>query len=297
MSNIGIISSSINRGVLVVPPGIGNTSYNVWGLKQRGNANTFGRIRVNDTKEATVRFNTSTGFADLNSEILNASDSTPNGTLLSTFIDNGTARVNLMFNQKNINTVNDYFSQNNWALMPEFATAGVQVTKDGKPALGFDGNRAMKTTTVFSFLQVGGLFSLFSRSAARVADTFGVIISTSVGNNQRLSLVRDARTINGFNLFVNTTDNAFPASLDAPNSTTNTIIQSAISNGTDMQAWNDGNAGNIVTPTGTFTNDTLRLGDQFTNISRLDGFIQEVRIYESDETANRTTIETELNNY
>lgn len=297
MSNLGIISSSIKRDAVVDPPGTGNTTYNVWGLKQRGNANTFGRIRVDDTKEATVRFNTSTGYADLNSEILGATDSTPDGTLVSTFINGGDARVIQLFNQKNIADTGTRFVQETWSLMPEFATAGVQVTKDGKPALGFDGNRAMKKTPAFTFLEVTGVFSLFSRAAARVADTFGVIISTSLTNNQRLAFVRDSRTVNGFNLFVNTTTNAFPSSLDTPNATTNTIIQSAISDGTDMQAFNDGNAGNVVTPSGTFTNDTLRLGDQFTDISRLDGFIQEVRIYDTDETANRTAIETELTNY
>jgi len=183
---------------------------------------------------------------------------------------------------------------------PRIVASGVVETKGGENAIKFDGLNDFLTRSAISALNTGNNYSIFSVSSNEISENFGDIINTSNTTIQRLLVANDRRTTGGIYRNLSITNNSntiFGADLSAANGSSNQRLLSNFLNGFSMSAFDDGNIGTTNTYSGTYTNNVLDIG-AFRNISRyLNGNVQEIIIYPTDESANRTAIETNINSH
>jgi hypothetical protein len=183
---------------------------------------------------------------------------------------------------------------------PRIVTAGVIDTKDGTTAMRFNGTSHSINRTAISALNAGNNYSFFTVSSNNDTSTFDTIFNTSdSGPGGRLDNFNDTRTTDGSYrnfLISNTSLTNYEANLSEANGSTNQRLLSGFVNGFNMSAFNNGNTGGTNTYTGTYGNSTFQIA-KFAGIRWLNGYIQEIIIYPTDQSSNRVGIETNINTY
>lgn len=184
---------------------------------------------------------------------------------------------------------------------PRIVNAGVLDVKNLKAGFRFDGSNDYLKRTALSALNSGNTYSIFSVAANDDTNTSKDIICTAaLGTANRFNLFIDTRTSGGnYNIAIiqNTLSSSYVVSLPALDGSTNQRLQTVVVNGFNMAGWKNGIAGGTNTYAGTYTNNTFDIGT-FINASRfLKGYVQELVIYPSDQTTNRTGIESNINSF
>jgi hypothetical protein len=184
---------------------------------------------------------------------------------------------------------------------PRIVSAGVLDVKNLKAGLRFDGSNDYLTRSALTALNSGNTYSIFSVSANETTATAGDILVTNNGTpSSRLSLFNSTRTtggVYGIGTIQNTSLVTYASNMITADGTANQRQLSFIVNGFNIAGWKNGVAGTTDTYTGSYTNNVFTLG-AFLNVPRhLNGYIQELIIYPSDQTTNRTGIETNINTF
>ena len=216
---------------------------------------------------------------------------------LLTFCGAGDGFVTTWYDQSG-NALNS--SMSTAAYQPRIVNGGVLDVKNLKAGFRFDGVDDYLTRTALPALNSGNTYSIFSVAANEDTEIFKDILNTTSVNNFRLNLAVDTRTTGGvyrIGSVTNTSNTIYPIDLAAADGSSNQRLQTMVVNGFNMAGWKNGVAGSTNTFTGSYNNQILTIGS-FLNLSRyLKGYIQELVIYPSNQTTNRTAIESNINSY
>lgn len=184
------------------------------------------------------------------------------------------------------------------ANQPRIVNAGTLDQRGGKPAVRFDGTNDRLLRSDAGMIAVNSV-SYFSVSNNDVSLGFGVVHSQSITtNNSSIRIFCDRRTLASRNLVIsNTVSGAFFADLSATiNSANQRLLSSFIDSSNNMSAFDNGNTGGTSTYSGSVLNTGLMIGNQG-GVNWLNGTIQEIVIYNSNQSANRTGIEDNINQF
>lgn len=190
-------------------------------------------------------------------------------------------------------------TQSTAANQPQLVSSGSVLTKGGLPAVRFDGSTDYLDDG-FGGSVLGVIStSYFSVSSANALSSLGTIHCQT--NALTLYSVRtfcDTRTLKRHLAASNSSVVAFYADLSAVrNNTDQRLLSSFIDSSKNMSSFDNGTTGGTATYTGTVTdNNGLSLGVQ-SGLTYLNGFIQEFIAFNTDESANRTAIESDINTY
>jgi hypothetical protein len=231
---------------------------------------------------------------------------------IKTWVGASNAFVTSFYNQ---NGDSLHFTQSTAASQPRLVNAGVIERRNGKPSLFFDGSNDFMTvassTASFNYLHQSGQAFVSVVAQSNSSSAAGVYLSNSNGSTQVGILLYSyatarfesviSRAASGQNTSVNASaNNAFTAGslfllineLDNNNATAsqrNKIYHnggSVIANNASTNAPSTANATNI-----------MQLGRRNNNDLYLGGYISEVITWNSNQSSNRTGIESNINGY
>ena len=183
---------------------------------------------------------------------------------------------------------------------PRIVNSGVLETKNTKPAIYFNNDWLKYSGQVVPLAT--NPFSCFTVSSHETANDRGIIFKTrdikqASGGNYILNF-HDRRT-DKRNLFVKATALYFADLSVQRDNSDYTLLSGFVDSSNNMSAFDNGDTGTTDTYSGTYTSDALMIGDSTTGSDsfQLVGHIGEVIILNTDESANRVAIETDINNY
>lgn len=182
---------------------------------------------------------------------------------------------------------------------PRIVNAGTIDSKDGTTAMKFNGTSHFLGRAALTALAAGNNFSYFTVASNDVTNIANDVFNNNGTSGGRVNVFIDTRTTGGIYLnflIQNSSSTNYRANLSAADGSTNQRLLSGFLNGFNMSAFNNGLTGGTDTYTGTYGNvyfELARLG----NLRYLNGYIQELIIYPTDESSNRVGIETNINTY
>jgi len=216
---------------------------------------------------------------------------------LLSFVGAGSGYITTWYDQSG--NANDA-TQATAANQPRIVNSGVIETTGSENAIKFDGSNDYMTRTAISALDSGNNYSYFTIVSNNLTANISTVFATSAVSVDRVENLIDTRTTGGFYrnfLIQNTSLTAYYSDLSSANGSTNQRLLSGFVNGFNMSAFDNGNTGGTATYTGTYNNDLFDIG-AFRYLPRyLNGYIQEIIIYPTDESSNRVGIETNINDY
>jgi len=227
-----------------------------------------------------------------------------NITALENWCDGGDGFVNKWFDATGNG---NHVFQTTASFQPKIVSAGSVVKENGRPALDFDGSD--------DFLK-NNSFSSFMEGEDKVISTFVVEKLDSTGTTQNsfafenssddrpLYLKRLRGSQDNTPQYIKRDDSGILKQTDLSTGTdTNQHLQTGIieSTGKLLNIYEDGSAlkTDFDIDVGTLTLDLFTIGAErrATNTAFFDGKMQELIIYPSDQSANRTVIESDINGY
>jgi hypothetical protein len=182
---------------------------------------------------------------------------------------------------------------------PRIVNAGVLDVKNLKAGLRFDGSNDYLTRTALTSLNSGNNYSIFSVAANQTTGIFADILATN-DISPRLNLAIDTRTTGGayrIAIIENTSAQGYTTNLASPDGTANQRLQTVVVNGFNLAGWKNGIAGSTTIFTGSYSNLRFDIGAYLGPPRHLNGYIQELIIYPTDQSTNRTGIETNINTF
>lgn len=190
-------------------------------------------------------------------------------------------------------------TQSTAANQPQLVSSGSVLTKGGKPRLQFDGsNDSLRYNAVIAALDETADATICTVTSGDLANNSGPILSVSTGAPSTWLLVTHQNNLPHF-----TVDASVSGVVQTSKSTTYSIgvqiLQIAVkdASGNSMASFDNGNTGTTNTWNGAYTNSILDLGFRSNNSSYFDGDYQELIIFDNDESANRTDIESDINGH
>lgn len=183
---------------------------------------------------------------------------------------------------------------------PRIVSSGVVDSKGLKPSISFDGSDdVLVYSSPIAALNTGSQFSIFNVHHSNLLNTLRTFWSTStVGSANQVRGFGDTRNIaSPSNFFVvNSGGTGFTATLSTTRNNTDQRLQgSVMDSGNVMRGFDNGATGGTATYTGTYANNILQLGNGANGA--LNGGAQEFIIFDTNQLANRTAIETNINAY
>jgi hypothetical protein len=249
-----------------------------YSLRKLRNGYTGAAIRVRRSSDNTE---TDIGFVGVDLDT---------ASLLS-FVGAGNGFVTTWYDQQgSLNVANVVLAN-----QPQIVASGVTILRGGKPAIKFDGSNDTFETP--SIVMGVNSVSYFSVSNNDVNDSAYALSSQSHVTNDTIRTINDRRTTIKRNLIINNTlGTLFAADMSTFRNDANIrLLSSFIDSSNNMSAFDNGATGGTATYTGTVTNNYFRLGGQASQF--LNGTISEFIGYNTDESANRTAIESNINTY
>jgi hypothetical protein len=185
-------------------------------------------------------------------------------------------------------------TQSTAASQPKLVSSGTVLTKGSLPAVDFDGSNDYldKSPAFINSIDI----SSFSVSHSSSTETVGTVLALAVNTTSTLRVFQDSRTTPNRNLVINT-PTSYAADLSTARVDTNQrLLSSFIDSSKNMSAFDNGATGGTNTYVGTFANNGLMVGRQQTT-TYLNGGVQEIILFNTDESANRTSIESDINGH
>lgn len=187
------------------------------------------------------------------------------------------------------------------APQPRIVNAGVLETKNTKPAIYFNDKWLRYSGQVVPL--ANNPFSYFTVSSHETANDLGAVFKSydraQAGGGDYVLNFHDRRT-DKVNFLIRASNTPYRADLSVQRNDSNyTLLSGFVDSSNNMSAYDNGATGTTDTYSGTYTSNVLMIGDPTTGSSSfaLQGHIGEVIILNTDESANRTAIETDINNY
>lgn len=184
---------------------------------------------------------------------------------------------------------------------PQIVSSGTVLTKGSLPAITFDGSNdyLYKNSGVINTTSIS-TFGVSSGTASASGTLFGSS-DTATSLNGGIVVSIDARTTPNRNMFIrNNSGTLYFADLStARNDANQRLLTSFIDSSKNMSAFDNGATGGTDTYTGTTLSDAVVVGAQYVSgfTSYLNGTIQELILFNTDESANRTDIESDINGH
>lgn len=263
---------------------IGDTypPYACYSIRQlvTGATNCIRVRRASDNTEQTIGF--VSGVLDTSS--------------LATFCSGTTGYVKTWYDQSG----NGYdLTQTTTSKQPRIYASGAVDTINSKPAIKFTATNTLERASLAA-LATGSAWSYFCVTSAASTSTVGVVFCNSATSADRVVVFCDTRTTPIRNLIVqNKSATAYPCDLSTARTTANVAryLSGFSTTGLAISGFDNGATGGTNTYTGTYTNDTFRVGAQHSDQTPLTGNIQEIFIYGSNQSSNRTAIESNIATY
>jgi len=203
------------------------------------------------------------------------------GVSLSTWIGSDSGYVARWYHQ---GTTAYFAFQSTAASQPRIVNAGTLDTVNGEPALWFDGSNDFLKTNTGTISQALTYFIVSKRAAASSDATTMTLISGSASAGR----VQIFQFSSVYQMFAG-------SFLSSGQTTKNQVVTSAIFDGASSEYYQNaaslasGNVGSSSLST------DMEIGGQTNGVATWHGYIQEVILYPSDQTANRAAIETNIN--
>jgi hypothetical protein len=183
---------------------------------------------------------------------------------------------------------------------PRIVNSGVLETKNTKPAIYFNDDWLKYSGQVVPLAT--NPFSYFTVSSHETANDSGVVFkSYDIQQPSGGSYVLNWHDRSNFELnFHIRTSTAYFANLSVQRDNSNYKLLSGFVDGSNnMSAFDNGATGTTNTYSGTYTSNVFMIGRPATGFAsfQLVGHIGEIIILNTDESANRVAIETDINNY
>jgi hypothetical protein len=175
-------------------------------------------------------------------------------------------------------------TQSTATAQPKIVDAGVLVEENGKPAVDFDGVDDRLIT------------SSFASTLAQPNTTF---IVNNCPNNTTDNTLIDGIVVSNRHLLIANANNYTLSAGTFASTGANSDAQSLLYtlwNGASSEFASDGETPNIIN-TGTQGLTGLTIGTNFVSVNANDGNIQELIFFNSDQSSNRTGIETNINTF
>ena len=212
---------------------------------------------------------------------------------LLSFVGAGDGFVTVWYDQSG---AGNSIVQSNTAFQPQIVLSGSLITKGGLVAVDFNGvnHKLVTGNAVLNATSV----SHFTVSSSNNTETIGAVLCQSNTTIQTIRIFNDARIATNRNMAVSSSAISYFADLSTPRVDTNQrLLSSFVDSSKNMSAFDNGATGGTDTYIGTVDNTIgLTIGAQF-NLTYLDGKIQEIIAYNTDQSANRETIEANINTH
>lgn len=170
--------------------------------------------------------------------------------------------------------------------------SGNILTKNGFPYFSFEGGGGMLCTTSLSVLDSGNDYSIAVVVSHHTSNAVGGVINSSNTAADRFLILCDRRTDKRHTL-INDGSNNF-ADLTAQLNSSNSRVMIATMDGStkNFKSYLGATLQNSTTYSGTYTNDSFRIGSNLSGLTPLNGTIQAILI--SNETWDSTAV-SEIN--
>jgi hypothetical protein len=168
---------------------------------------------------------------------------------------------------------------------PQIYNGTAVVTENGKPALDLDGNDNLRVLFASAYSQPNNYFVTATLDTTASAT---VLLSGHTSSSKR-----NQPELTSGNLWQMYAGSALTSSTSGD---TDQHLHNCLFNGASSEYYLDGSSiasGN----SGTFPMDGITIGARFTQTLGWDGTIQEVIMWPSDQSSNRTGIETDIDTY
>lgn len=188
-------------------------------------------------------------------------------------------------------------TQSTAANQPKIVSSGAVLTKNSLPTVTFDGSND-GLSILSTVVPASGAFSCFTVGYSNTSSTFATAFATGASaTTDRVQVVIDRRTSPKRNLFIDTNTGNFGADLSVVRNDANyRLLSGFVDNSKNMSAFDNGATGGTATYTGSYVSTRLTIGNA-SGGAYLNGGIGEIIIFSSDESANRTAIESDINTY
>jgi hypothetical protein len=215
-----------------------------------------------------------------------------NTASLLSFVGAGDGFVVTWYDQQGVNDL----TQTSSSAQPQIVSTGSLITRGGKAAIKFDGSNDKIEKDSASFINKTNI-SFFSVANGDVNERLSTILSLHSSSATTLRVFNDTRTTLKRNMVIQTTT-LFAADLSVfRNSTDQILLSSFVDTDKNMSAFDNGETGTTSTYSGEFNTTGLTLGVQAGFQFFHNGTIQEVIVFNTNESTNRIAIETNINNY
>lgn len=212
-------------------------------------------------------------------------------TSLLSFVGVGNGFITTWYDQQGSNNL----TQTTAGSQPQIVSTGVLITRGGNPACKFDGSNdfLIKSSQVVNVTDV----SFFSVANNDLNESIGCISSCrSSFETIRIFIERKAALKRA--MLVSVSNITYATEMSQFRTTGDPILYSNIIDASkNMSTFDNSNAGVGDTYIGNISTPILQLGRQTTGLSHLNGTIQEFIGYNTNQSANRISIETNINNY
>ncbi len=187
------------------------------------------------------------------------------------------------------------------ATQPRIVLGGVLETKNTKPAIYFNNDWVKYSGQVVPLAT--NPFSYFTVNSHETANDTGIVFKSrdlrQAAGGDYVASFHDRRT-EKVNFILRASGTAYRADLSVQRDNSNyTLLSGFVDSSNNMSAFDNGATGTTATYSGTYISDALMIGDSTTGSDtfQIVGHIGEVIILNTDESANRVAIETDINNY
>lgn len=182
---------------------------------------------------------------------------------------------------------------------PQIVSSGSVISNNGTNAISFDGSNDSLNPIDFA-LPTSSIFSVVRTLAPNQYNSIYSRGTTSSSNYSRDALLYINRTANRLE-FQRSNNVNFPTSVISIN-LNNTILATGIYTGSALNVYANGTIGTSQSTTisGTTSNASSSIGALKENAITsfyLTGFINEIIVYDSDQSTNRTGIESNINTF
>jgi hypothetical protein len=258
------------------------------------------RLLTNDYTGALVRIrrdsdNSEKDFYPDGSNVLSMTSEDGAGTSLSTWITTDSGYVTTWYDQEGSVDV----TQGSAATQPRVVNAGTLETKGSISCLNFDTTDKLSDATGTSALDSGSSSTVACVTASELSSGFTYYYQTNATSS--VNAVRwgalDRRTNKRCLIIYSpgATLNAADMSARIDNQDQRLLID-IVDSSKNMSAFENGNTGGTDSYTGDYTNNELIVGGNHTTAGG-DQRMQEFIVWASDQSANRSSIESDINSY
>lgn len=178
---------------------------------------------------------------------------------------------------------------------PRIVSGGTVDTKNSLPAIYWANKRLGRAA--LSMLASGNAYSIFSASSCDTSGGAGAVIHTTENDSNRMGIFHDRSSGNTL-FYIQTGSGGYAVTKSAQRDNSDLRLQVGIATtGKNMSGFDNGATGSTNTYVGSYTNQEFRVGQQFLDLTGLTGHIAEIILYDTDESSNRSGIETNINDY